>query len=126
MNYDNQIALTEKQLIKLQQDSIGKGYSIDTIHNYPKNRKHLEAYLSFETGFSITRNMDGYIFEYVDGEAVLQPENKWVVMAYGDNSMFKYNKVFDKVKDAVKYAYLTKLNEVSKDVVRLNRLISKL
>jgi len=106
MNYDKQIPLTEEKLLELKGKE--KGYYIANLANYPEGRIHLEARTHIETGFSITRNMDGYVFKYIDGESILQPENKWVVMANDEDrfpNCFEFNIAFDIIEDAVDYVY---------------------
>ena len=123
MNYSEQISLTGLELLKLKKDS--KNYSIINLGHYPNDRKHLEARLYIETGFSITRNMDGYIFEYVNGKSVLQPENKWVAMANDEDKFpdcFKYNKSFDDVSEAVDYVYQIRWIQLKEELNKLESL----
>lgn len=113
MNYDKQVALTDNELNKLRENC--RACYIKCIPHYQNNNIHLIAHLGIETGFSITRNMDSYIFEYVKGKSVTQPENKWVVMA--DNSdkfpnCFKYNKAFDDLNEAIEYVLKTRESQL--------------
>jgi hypothetical protein len=123
MDYGKQLPLTEDQLLELRSKS--KGYTICNLKHYPDNRVHLEARLPIATGFSITRNMDGYILKYVNGESVLQPENKWVVMADDSERFpgcFEHNEVFDNPQSAVEYVYIIRKIQLQDELNKIDEL----
>lgn len=99
-----------KSFTREEIDNINKkavGYEIKTLKDYPDNGCHLQAVLEFNIGMIVVYNIDSCILKYdVNKKSVLTSKNRWIVLATNDN-MFKYNKEFYEIEDAVQYAYLT-------------------
>jgi len=105
MIYENQKAILEKDLLELKINA--SEYFISNLTDYPKDNKHFQVDFPIEIGFNIWYNSDEYVLRFDNKHAITQKENMWAVLSNGEliEDYFEYNKEFENVDNAVKYAY---------------------
>jgi len=123
MNYKNQKAILEKDLLELKVNAVG--CFISNLTDYPKDNKHFQVDFPIETGFDIYYNADEYVLRFENKHAIGQKENMWTVLSNGEiNDYFKYNKEFENVDDAVEYVYNCYRKELKIKLNKIDDIIS--